>query len=100
MPFFSNLATYKSFRYELSTKSSHLVEAMQEKFRAGGTGYGEFKKLLFEALWERFSRFRKRRDEFSADPAILDSILADGAARARAVALPVMEKVRSATGFR
>ena len=76
------------------------VDAMKQKFRAGGTGYGDFKKLLFEALWERFSRFRKKRDEFAADPAILDSILADGATRARAVALPLMEKVRRAMGFR
>jgi tryptophanyl-tRNA synthetase len=73
---------------------------MEDQFRAGGIGYGDFKKRLFAAIWETFAPFRQKRAELSADPAILDSILADGARRARAVALPVIERVRRATGLR
>jgi tryptophanyl-tRNA synthetase len=40
-----------------------------------------------------------RRAELAADPATLDAILADGALRARAVALPTIERVRKAMGF-
>jgi tryptophanyl-tRNA synthetase len=80
--------------------SEEEVALMEDQFRAGGIGYGEFKKRLFGAIWETFAPFRQKRAELSADPAILDGILADGARRARAVALPVMERVRRATGLR
>ncbi len=76
------------------------VATMEDQFRAGGLGYGEFKKRLFEALWERFATFRTRRAELAADPAYLDNVLAEGAARARAVALPTMDRVRKAMGLR
>jgi len=80
--------------------SADKVALMEDQFRAGGIGYGDFKKRLFAAIWETFAPFRQKRAELSADPAILDSILADGARRARAVALPVIERVRRATGLR
>jgi tryptophanyl-tRNA synthetase len=75
------------------------VAQMEADFRAGGTGYGDFKKRLFEGIWEHFAPFRARRAELAADPATLDAILADGARRARAVALPTMGRVRKAMGF-
>ena len=73
---------------------------MEEQFRAGGLGYGEFKKRLFEALWQKFAPFRTKRAELAADPATIDAILRDGAQRARAVAVPTMERVRKAMGLR
>jgi tryptophanyl-tRNA synthetase len=76
------------------------VSLMEDQFRAGGIGYGDFKKRLFEALWDRFAPYRSRRTEFASDPGALDEILRDGAARARAVALPVMDRVRKAVGLR
>jgi tryptophanyl-tRNA synthetase len=79
--------------------SPEQVARMEADFRAGGTGYGDFKKRLFEGIWEHFAPFRARRAELAADPATLDAILADGALRARAVALPTMERVRKAMGF-
>jgi tryptophanyl-tRNA synthetase len=76
------------------------VALMEDQFRAGGIGYGDFKKRLFEALWDRFAPFRAKRAELSADPATLDAILEDGAKRARAVALPTMDRVRKAFGLK
>jgi tryptophanyl-tRNA synthetase len=76
------------------------VALMEDQFRAGGLGYGEFKNRLFEALWDKFAPFRAKRAALEADPAALDAILLDGAARARAVALPTMERVRKAMGLR
>jgi tryptophanyl-tRNA synthetase len=76
------------------------VALMEDHFRAGGIGYGEFKKRLFAAIWETFAPFRQKRAELAADPAILDGILANGAERTRAVALPVIERGRRATGLR
>jgi tryptophanyl-tRNA synthetase len=67
-------------------------------WRAGGKGYGDYKKLLLEAFHENFGPARKRYDELKRDPAELDRILQDGAERARAEASRLMQRVRRAVG--
>ena len=80
--------------------SKNEVEGMQERFRKGGTGYGDFKKELFEKLWEYFSPMRKRREELLADKLYVDNVLVRGARRANEVADDVMTRVRAAVGLR
>src|ERR1700730_4802612 len=75
------------------------LEEMRERFRKGGTGYGEFKKQLFEKLWEYFRAMRKRREEILSDKSYIDDVLASGAKRANEVADKVMERVRAAVGL-
>jgi tryptophanyl-tRNA synthetase len=72
---------------------------MENEFRAGGIGYGEFKKRLFEVIWESFAPMRQRRAELEADPGYVDQVLAHGASRAQAVAQQTMAKVRRAVGL-
>ena len=67
---------------------------------AGGIGYGDFKKRLFEAYRERFADVRARREEIASDPGEVERVLAAAAARAREIAVPVMERVRRAVGLR
>jgi tryptophanyl-tRNA synthetase len=74
--------------------------AMREQFLKGGTGYGDFKKQLFEKLWEYFAPMRKRRDEILADKSYIDSVLKKGATRANEIAEQVMKRVRKAVGLR
>jgi tryptophanyl-tRNA synthetase len=76
------------------------VALMEDQFRSGGLGYGEFKKRLFAALWECFAPYRTRRAEYEADKTTLDQILENGALRAREIALPVMDRVRKAVGLK
>lgn len=76
-----------------------LVTTMEKEFRAGGIGYGEFKKRLFEVIWESFAPMRQRRAELEADPGHVDQVLAHGASRAQAVAQQTMAKVRRAVGL-
>lgn len=75
------------------------VKQMEDEFRAGGVGYGDFKKRLFARLWEYFAPQRARRAELAADPAYIDQVLAKGAERARAVAHETMKRVRAAVGL-
>ncbi|MEY2541843.1 MAG: tryptophanyl-tRNA synthetase [Verrucomicrobiota bacterium] len=75
------------------------IASMQERFRKGGTGYGDFKKELFEKLWEYFSPLRKRREELLADKLFVDDVLVRGARRANEVADDVMARVRAAVGL-
>src|SRR3984893_3103031 len=79
--------------------SKNETEEMRERFQKGGTGYGDFKKELFEKLWEFFAPMRKRREEILADKSYIDNVLARGAKRANAVADQVMKRVRSAVGL-
>jgi tryptophanyl-tRNA synthetase len=85
--------------YRLFARESD-VKRMEDDFRAGGIGYGEFKKRLFGAIWEYFTPMRGRRVELAADPETVNRILADGAQRAEAVANPVMARVRRSVGLR
>ncbi len=73
--------------------------AMAEAFRAGGTGYGDFKKALFAAIGSYFAPMRERRAALVADPDFVEDVLRDGAARANAVAEPVIARVRRAVGL-
>ncbi len=84
--------------YSLFASKSE-IEEMRERFRKGGTGYGDFKKQLFEKLWEYFSSMRKRREEILADKSYIDHVLSRGAERANEVAGQVMSRVRAAVGL-
>jgi tryptophanyl-tRNA synthetase len=72
---------------------------MHGRFKKGGTGYGDFKKELFEKLWQFFAPMRKRRDEILTDKSYIDDVLKRGAERANEVADQVMQRVRAAVGL-
>jgi tryptophanyl-tRNA synthetase len=74
-------------------------EAMAQRYRAGGYGYGEAKKALFEILWQRLEPFRKRRAELAADPAYAESVLRAGGEKARAEACRTLLAARKAVGL-
>jgi tryptophanyl-tRNA synthetase len=79
--------------------SPEQVAAMEDSFRSGGTGYGEYKKQLFSAIWDTFAPMRARRAELQADLHYVDEVLRTGAQRARAVAEETMKNVRTAVGL-
>ena len=80
--------------------SKEEIASMRERFKKGGTGYGDFKKELFEKLWEYFAPMRKRREEILRDKSYIDNVLARGAERANEIADQVMQRVRKAVGLR
>ncbi|MFM8719957.1 MAG: tryptophan--tRNA ligase, partial [Chthoniobacterales bacterium] len=73
---------------------------MAEKFRAGGTGYGDFKKQLFGTVWEYFAPMRAKRAEIASDAGYVDEVLRRGAEHANALADKVMARVEKAVGLR
>ena len=73
--------------------------SLEDRLRAGGLGYGDLKKALFEHYWNYFAAARARRAELAADPGAIEEILAKGAARARAVASGVLKRARAASGL-
>jgi tryptophanyl-tRNA synthetase len=85
--------------YSLVTSNDEIA-AMRQQFLKGGTGYGDFKKQLFERLWEYFAPMRKRREEVLSDKSYIDNVLSKGATRANEIADQVMKRVREAVGLR
>jgi tryptophanyl-tRNA synthetase len=65
----------------------------------GGKGFGEFKPALADLVVEKLAPVSDRMRRLIADPAEIDRILADGAARARAIAVPILEETKRIVGF-
>jgi tryptophanyl-tRNA synthetase len=74
--------------------------ALRDQYRAGGMGWGQAKKLFFESLNERLKGPRTEYNRLLADPAHIDTILAEGRDKARAVAVPFLERIRGLVGVR
>ncbi len=74
-------------------------DRMAGDFQAGGIGYGQFKKELFEAYWEFFRPARERREQLQGDAGYVEQVLRDGAAKARETAALTMARVRAAAGL-
>jgi tryptophanyl-tRNA synthetase len=72
----------------------------EKRYRSGGMGYGEAKKRLAELMIEYFAPFRQKRTELENDISYVKKVLAEGAERAKAVAVKVLEQAREAVGLR
>jgi tryptophanyl-tRNA synthetase len=70
-----------------------------QRYRAGGMGYGEIKQAAFEAINREIATFRERYFALRKDERQLDSILAKGGAKARAVAKEVTLRARKRVGL-
>jgi tryptophanyl-tRNA synthetase len=71
----------------------------EERLRAGGLGYGDLKKGLFENYWEYFASARAKRAELASNLDQVEKVLTDGAVRAREVARKVLKRARLACGL-
>lgn len=74
------------------------AKTWEDKLRAGGLGYGDLKKALFEHYWTHFAEARKKRAELEANPDYVQQVLREGAAKARAKATGVLQRARKACG--
>ena len=78
-----------------------LSDTAQEKVLAqyGGKQFSEFKNALADLTVAKVAPIADEMRRLLADEAGIDRILKDGAARARAVAAPVMAEVKRVVGF-
>ena len=63
-----------------------------------GSGYGDFKGAVAEAVVDLLAPIRERYEELRPDEDGLEATLAAGAEKARAIALETLAEVRSAIG--
>jgi len=92
-PGVSNLLVIQS---ALGDKS---IDELVEGYQKAGSGYGDLKKDTAEVLEAFCTPLRQRYDEYMADPAELNRILAGGAERAREIAAKTIEQVYERVGF-
>lgn len=84
-------ALHKLFTSDLS--------ALEERYRTGTISYKESKELLADSVNAYLAPFRAKKAELDANPDFVNKVLADGAAKARAIADEKMKLVRARTGF-
>ena len=72
---------------------------LEERLRAGGLGYGDLKKALFEHYWEYFAEARAKRAELESNLDHVNQVLRDGADKARARATIVLDRARKNCGL-
>jgi tryptophanyl-tRNA synthetase len=77
----------------------NVAKEFEDKLRAGGLGYGDLKKALFENYWNYFAEARKKRAELAADLPYVNGILAAGATKAHALAQTVLKRARKNCGL-
>jgi tryptophanyl-tRNA synthetase len=75
-----------------------MTAALRERYLHGGVAYSAVKEELYQLLEETFGPMRRRYQQLVADRAYLDGVLREGAKRARAMAIPLLERVRMAIG--
>jgi tryptophanyl-tRNA synthetase len=73
------------------------VDAVLAEF--GGQGWGKFKPALADLAVSVLAPIAGEMKRLVGDPGEMDRILRDGAARARAIAAPIMDDVRRIVGF-
>ncbi len=75
------------------------IDQSQVEHEFEGSGYGDFKRAVAEAVVDLLDPVRERYAELRSDEAALEAILADGAAKAREIAAPTVADVRDRMGI-
>jgi len=79
--------------------ATEVARDFEDRLRAGGLGYGDLKKSLFENYWNYFAAARSKRAELAANLDGVEKILADGAAKAKKLAQQVLQRAKQASGL-
>jgi tryptophanyl-tRNA synthetase len=80
-----------------SACSGDSVESLVARYQ--GKGYGDFKKDVAEAVIAKLAPIQERIQNYLSDPTELQSILKSGAEKARALATPKLQLVKSRLGL-
>lgn len=86
-------ALYKLFA------SSKELQAMEEKYRAGGYGYGDAKKALWQKMEQELTTIWQKRNDLAKQKGFVEEIRKIGAEKAGREAEKTMRKVRRKVGF-
>jgi len=80
--------------------SENECKELQERYKRGGEGHGHFKLYLHDIIWEYFKPYREKREYYQLHQDEVHDILKFGANKAKEIALPMIETIRSVTGIK
>ncbi|SDW07028.1 tryptophanyl-tRNA synthetase [Lutibacter oricola] len=84
--------------YKLLASEEQIAE-MRANYEGGNYGYGHAKQAFYELLIDKFSTERERYNYYMENLEEVDKALAIGAAKAKAVATDVLQRVREKVGY-
>lgn len=76
------------------------TESLRAKYLGGNFGYGHAKTELYELILEKYKKERETFNFYMENPDELEKKLEQGEAKARVVAVEVLDRVRKKLGFR
>lgn len=85
--------------YQLLADDAQVVE-MRAKYARGNYGYGHAKGELLDTILGKYAAAREQFDYYMNNLPDLHKKLEEGEAKARAIATPVLDRVRKAMGFK
>jgi len=75
------------------------TEAMRQNYMVGGYGYGHAKQALYELIIRKYARERELFNYYMNNLPEVDRKLHEGAEKAKAIATPVLQRVRQKLGY-
>jgi len=75
------------------------VKLLKNQYLKGGIGYGEAKELLYDNILKRFINNREKYFELLENEEKVETLLLNGATKARKQAQKVLKRVRTRVGF-
>lgn len=75
------------------------VEEYKKLYTSSGIRYGDLKKELSEAIYEELKPLQEKRKELENNPEYVDTVIREGAEKARAVASKTVKEVRERMGL-
>lgn len=79
--------------------TSEEVKTWEDRYRAGGVGYGAVKTRLVELYEEQFGRLRETHAGWLSDRNRIEQVLTAGSQKARLIAVDTLKKIRAAVGL-
>ncbi|WP_299754580.1 tryptophan--tRNA ligase [uncultured Pontibacter sp.] len=79
--------------------SEEEIQVMRQNYLAGGYGYGHAKQALYELIIRKYAKEREIFNYYMNNLPELDKKLLEGAQKAKAIATPVLERVRQKLGY-
>ncbi len=75
------------------------TKSLADKYKKGGFGYGDAKKLLLDKILDHFGPARKTFFDLDKNPKIVQNVLLQGNKKAKQLAIKTLEEVKKKTGL-
>ncbi len=86
------------FQFWKAFAQQQQIDEMRDKFQ-NGISWGEAKKELFNLINNELAEPRDKYNQLMADPEKIESLLVEGAQKARQISLPNIKEIRGAVGI-